>query len=263
MHTLSGGVKIMVCFNCNNAFTFPKPVIPDYSSEDFQARSAETQSLTYVDQLPKEIKFSYNIQLDIIEKKIKKGSSILEIGGGEGIFLDLVKSKGYAVDLIEPSISASNRARKRGLNVHTNYLSEVKSDNRYSLICMSHVLEHMDDPIGTLKQLRPLLQPGGFILLAQSNFQGMMPVLLKKNWYAWLPEQHFTHFSLKGLKFIASKSSMTIVDYRYSRLVHSNTLYHRILKYIPFLQDQIHILFQAQSTEKSTQFTTKKNKLLN
>jgi 2-polyprenyl-3-methyl-5-hydroxy-6-metoxy-1,4-benzoquinol methylase len=180
----------------------------------------------------------------MIEKKLAKSSAVLEIGGGEGIFLDMVKRAGYDVELIEPSYTASQRARKRGLNVHNDYFDNRAFDRKYALVCMGHVLEHIDDPLNTIKKIKDVLSPGGFILLTQTNVNGFMPRFQKEHWYAWVPDQHFTHFSLAGLKYLARQSDLVVSDYKYSRLVHGPSIYHKTLKYIPFLQDQIHILLQ-------------------
>lgn len=246
MITLFDQSKIMLCKNCKNAFTRPKPKLHDYSSEDFQAGQGETDRLTHLEDLPEEIKISYGLQLAMITKNIPKGSTVLEIGGGEGIFLEMVKRQGYEVELIEPSVSASHRAAKRGLNVQNDYFQNVSFSKKYSLICMAHVLEHVDYPMNVIHQIKQLLTPNGFILLAQTNFRGFMPLLLKANWYAWVPDQHFTHFSLAGLKYLAKKSSLSVSTYQYSRLVHGSSIYHQTIKYIPFLQDQIHILLKMK-----------------
>lgn len=240
----SPGVNIMRCQVCENAFTVPKPIIPDYAREDFQAGSTELTQPTPFDSLPDEIQVSYQLQLKMVEANVARGSRILEIGGGEGIFLELLKSSGYEVDLVEPSFTAANRAKLRGLNVFNDYLHNLKFDKKYSLICLSHVLEHIDEPIKTIGQLTSLLEPSGFILLAQTNYKGFMPRLLKERWYAWVPHQHFCHFSLKGLTFISHQTGLIVKDYRYSRLVHGKSIYHSVLRYLPFLQDQIHVLLQ-------------------
>src|SRR5918994_4021499 len=85
MLCLSNNIKIMLCKNCENAFTYPRPKLPDYSAEDFQSRDGARDKLTSFKDLPDEIKKSYSIQLEMVEKNIPKGSRILEIGGGEGI----------------------------------------------------------------------------------------------------------------------------------------------------------------------------------
>ena len=241
---LPAGKKIMLCRNCKNAFTSPKPVLPDYSAEDFQAGTGVLDKLTFLEELPEEIRTSYAVQLAMIEQKIPKGASILEIGGGEGIFLKLVKDRGYDVELVEPSVSASKRAATRGLHVKNNYIENVTFDKKFSLVFLSHVLEHIEDPLSAIDRIKKLLKPQGCFLLTQTNFNGFMPRLLQSKWYAWVPDQHFSHFSLAGLKYMARRSSLNVLDYKYSRLVHGKSVYHDAMKYIPILQDQIHIMLQ-------------------
>jgi SAM-dependent methyltransferase len=242
----SQNTLIIVCNDCKNAFTHPKPTLPDYSRDDFQARNGDTGKLTFLEDLPSEIHESYNTQLALIEENLVKGSTVLEIGGGEGIFLEQVKRKGYDVELIEPSVTAAHRAKQRGLTVYNAYFQNELIKKKYSLICLGHVLEHIDDPLTAIEGIKKSLVPNGYILLTQTNFKGFMPWLLKKNWYAWVPDQHFTHFSLDGLKYLAKKSSLSLVGHRYSRLFHGPSIYHTLLKCTPFLQDQIHILLRVK-----------------
>lgn len=237
---------IFYCRHCRNAFTFPKPVPPDYTEEDFQARNEDKEKLTSLSELPEEIRTSYRIQRSMILRKVKAGSSVLEIGGGEGIFLDLLRESGYETQLIEPSKTASKRAEKRGLNVHHGYFQEVKLEKKFDVLCLGHVLEHIDNPMFVMNTLKGYLKPKGFILLTQTNINGFMPRFLRDQWYGWVPDQHFTHFSLPGIKFLARQTGFNVADYRYSRLVHPPSIYQRAVKFIPILQDQIHVLLQPK-----------------
>ena len=238
--------KIFACKTCENAFTYPKPKLPNYSVEDFHGNGLDNKELTLFEHLPSEIQTSYKIQKEIIKENVPKGASILEIGGGEGLFLELLQNSGYNVELIEPSIPASIRARKRGLKVYNDYLQNVKTSKKYSIICLAHVLEHIDNPLQTIEDIKEMLEPNGFILLTQSNYKAFMPFLLKKNWYAWLPSQHFTHFTIKGFKYLAQRLGFKVICYKYSRLVHWPSIYHKAIKFVPRLQDQIHVLLQVK-----------------
>src|SRR6188768_1493340 len=86
---------IFLCKHCKNAFTEPVPTLPDYTAGDFHANGLVADKLTRFVELPEEIKTSYLIQANLIEKHLKKGTPILEIGGGEGIFLEMLSSRGH------------------------------------------------------------------------------------------------------------------------------------------------------------------------
>jgi 2-polyprenyl-3-methyl-5-hydroxy-6-metoxy-1,4-benzoquinol methylase len=245
--SLQAGKLIYLCKNCHNAFTIPKPELPDYQNEDFHANGLITDNLTQLEALPEEIRTSYTIQVQLVEKYFSKSDRILEIGGGEGIFLDLLHRKGFSVEMTEPSHTAASRAMKRGFKVYNDYFQKTKFDAVYSLITMAHVLEHIPDPLSILGELKLHLKANGMVLLTQTNFRGFMPRFLKENWYAWVPEQHFSHFSISGIKYLADNSNFEVVDYKYSRLYHGKSIYHQVLRYIPFLQDQIHVLLKLKS----------------
>ncbi len=241
------GVKILVCAKCSNAFTYPPPKLPDYVAEDFHANGEATNKLTRLEDLPEEIRTSYDIQSKLVERHVSKGEPILEIGGGEGIFLNILLERGHLVEMNEPSLSAAARARSRGLKVYNDYFQAVRFDSAYSLIAMAHVLEHIEDPMKFIWNLRTILKPSGYLLLTQTNYRGFMPRFLKDKWYAWVPEQHFSHFTINGIRFMADNSDFEIVDYKYSRLYHDRSVYHRALRYIPFFQDQVHVLLKLKS----------------
>src|SRR5258706_16149477 len=101
--SLKDGKLIYLCKNCHNAFTIPQPQLPDYQNEDFHANGLATDKLTEFAELPEEIRISYRIQLQLVERYFSKSDGILEIGGGEGIFLDLLHRKGFSVEMTEPS----------------------------------------------------------------------------------------------------------------------------------------------------------------
>src|SRR5258708_15705205 len=88
------GSQIFLCHRCLNAFTWPKPRQPDYRTEDFQVKGERHSALTDLRQLPVEIRESYAIQSGLVEKYIPLGAEVLEIGGGEGIFLNMLRDKG-------------------------------------------------------------------------------------------------------------------------------------------------------------------------
>src|SRR5688572_15860359 len=126
--TLESGKMIYECNHCTNAFTYPKPSIPDYASEDFHANGLATDKLLLFEDLPEEIQVSYNIQTQLIEEHVTKGEPILEIGGGEGILADRLLKRGHRIEMNEPSLTAASRARKKGIKVYNNYFQKTSFD---------------------------------------------------------------------------------------------------------------------------------------
>ena len=66
------------------------------------------------------------------------------------------------------SSSAGRRARSprtRGLDVFCGTLEEYETDQQYDVVFMSHVIEHVLDPVETVATIERLLAPGGVLYL--------------------------------------------------------------------------------------------------
>lgn len=94
----------------------------------------------------------------------------LDIGAGGGEFVYMANRLGFEAVGIEPNIGYSEYAtREYGVNVLTGDVRTAKGP--YDLITMFHVLEHVADPLGTLKTLWGLLQEGGHLFLEVPNIE--------------------------------------------------------------------------------------------
>ncbi len=94
-------------------------------------------------------------------------AAILESGCGTGGNFPMLARRGhlYAIDADE---SAIGFAQSRGLaHVARGFLPEAMpfGDQRFDLVVMTDVLEHLDDQAGTLRALHARLRPGGWLLL--------------------------------------------------------------------------------------------------
>ena len=94
-------------------------------------------------------------------------ASILEPGCGTGGNFPMLARRGrvFAIDADE---SAIGFARARGLAqvAHGSLPDQIPfGDQRFDLVVMTDVLEHLDDEAGALRALRARLRPGGWLLM--------------------------------------------------------------------------------------------------
>ena len=103
-------------------------------------------------------------------KKFKK--SIFEVGGGNGFFLEAAKDGGFAtVAGVEPSTEAIKAAR---VDIAPHMIASmmkagVLADNSFEVGTMFHTLDHLTDPVSTLKNCAAALQTGGVFVVAIHN----------------------------------------------------------------------------------------------
>jgi SAM-dependent methyltransferase len=253
---------IWACQACTNAWTCPSPCDFQYENYDFHGSAIENHSdkLHSLEDLPEQWRSSLISQILLISRYLDPGSKVLEIGCGEGIFLEELKKRGFDVSGIEPSITAVKRARMKGLNVQQGYFSSEMLDNKnFDIIVMSHVLEHMPNPSEILKTIASLLHDDGLLFLVQTNYRGLYPRLAKHKWY-WVPDQHFWHFTPKGiLNIIPAKCRL--VECEFSSLTRGSgkgfsfnrafsspaSFVAEVVSLCPPLQDQFHLLVRYKS----------------
>ena len=104
-------------------------------------------------------------------KHYQKANRILDIGSGSGEFLYLMKSLGKSVRGIEPSHDYSAFCRDcLGLDVTTGSLASFPADAAFDHIRLCHVVEHLRDPLASLRAAAGLLAPGGTIYVEVPDF---------------------------------------------------------------------------------------------
>lgn len=240
--------RIMYCMRCENAWTDPPPSV-DYSVLDFHASALSTTQSVIVslESLPNEWKTSILIQKNLLVAHLPQGARILEIGCGEGLLMAVLIEAGFSVEGIEPSVIASERGRSKGLVIHTGYFPEAMPGGRFDAIVASQVLEHMCNPGEVLSRIRSIV-PQGYLLLVQTNFKGFLPRFYKERWYAWVPDQHYWHFTPKGVFRLAKNSGFEFVTCEFSSLVHGGRLPRLVAlgaRFFPSLFDQFHLLMRS------------------
>jgi SAM-dependent methyltransferase len=110
--------------------------------------------------------------LAFVQPNIETATRHLDIGCSMGILLQGFQNIYHCQSVgIEPGEAHRNYARKEGLTVYPTLGElEIQGNDRFDLISMSHVLEHLPDPVGYLLHLREtLLDQAGWLLLEVPN----------------------------------------------------------------------------------------------
>lgn len=186
------------------------------------------------------------MQTQLLSHHLAPGARVLEIGCGEGILLNELSSAGFNVQGIEPSQAASARARARGLHVIEGYFPNKAVDGPVDAVVLSHVLEHMPNPLNVLRQVAQL-SPNGHLFLVQTNYKGLMALWRRAAWYAWVPEDHYWHFTPQGLAQLATQAGWQYKNCEFSSLVHPLLMDKFVVKVAsvaPRFLDQFHLLLK-------------------
>lgn len=127
--------------------------------------------------------------------------SLLDVGCGNGTFLLRMEALGWNVQGIEPDPLAAMAAAGKGLRVRTTTLEMAGyPEDSFDFITMSHVIEHVPDPIRLLKECRRVLKKGGELILLTPNTGSLARRIFGFWWYGWEPPRHLMLFTPQVLK---------------------------------------------------------------
>lgn len=214
-YTVSGeSFAIAECIHCNFKFTSPRPteeyIGKYYESENYISHSNSNKGI--INSLYKLVRnyTLYDKHSIITGLKPNKGN-LLDYGCGTGNFLSYCKKKGWTTYGIEPNKTAKNLAEKNNLLIYDS-LDELKLQvkEKFEIITLWHVLEHLYDPFDTIKQLKRLLNKDGFFLIAVPNNDSYDALWYKEFWAAYDVPRHLLHFNQKNFKEFIVKSKLKI-----------------------------------------------------
>jgi len=101
--------------------------------------------------------------------KYRQSGNLLDVGTGIGQFLHFAK-KYFEVSGTEVSTSGIEIAKKKyDIDIMKGSLDNLSFSNKFDVISLYHVLEHVADPSSTIKRCWDLLKPGGFLFVAVPN----------------------------------------------------------------------------------------------
>src|SRR3954462_9111886 len=109
--------------------------------------------------------------LQSIAQKIGSNAHILDVGCGTGANLEMLGQFGTA-EGVDVSAEALNFCRRRGLNdVREGEAEHLPyEDESFDLVTAFDVVEHLDDDVAGLREMRRVLRPGGRVLLFVPTF---------------------------------------------------------------------------------------------
>lgn len=128
------------------------------------------------------------------------GGILLDVGCGDGSFLNLARTCGWDVVGLDPDPKAAANAAQQGLTVYKGGIEHFdgKSD-LFDVITLNHVIEHVHDPVAVLKTCHTLLKPGGQLWLATPNIDSFGHARFHKNWRGLETPRHLVLFNRQSL----------------------------------------------------------------
>jgi SAM-dependent methyltransferase len=165
-------------------------------------------------------------------------TSFLDIGCGDGRYLDLFASRGICKDRIcgvDLSEEQVKRLRQRGYQVYRRRVedcSEIPAES-IDLATMFHVIEHVADPVHVVRRIAEWLSPGGAVVVETPNLDSWDARLFKESWWGgYHIPRHWTLFNVNSLRRLFERCGLTVQHHAY-QTGHASWMnsFHHAAKY--------------------------------
>ncbi|OPX94961.1 MAG: putative S-adenosylmethionine-dependent methyltransferase [Pelotomaculum sp. PtaB.Bin104] len=148
-----------------------------------------------------------------------------------------MEKQGWLAEGVDIDPVSVDQARAKGLQVRSGSLeAQSYPDNYFDAVTMSHLIEHVYDPLAVFQECHRILKPGGRLVVVTPNNESWGHKIYKTSWLALDPPRHLHIFSLMSLNSLTKKagfqkfkSSTTIREanglFVASRAIHSTGKY--------------------------------------
>ncbi|MGO4133798.1 class I SAM-dependent methyltransferase [Rhizobium brockwellii] len=141
----------------------------------------------------------------------KPGQKVLDIGCGSCLSLLEMRRLGVECWGVEADPNVRTIAEKYTLRVHIGNIYDVPfADQKFDLIVLNQVIEHVPDPLAMLAALKDRLTRGGRVVLAFPNTGSFHRKLWKERWINWHIPYHQNHFNRTSFALLARKSGYDV-----------------------------------------------------
>ncbi len=128
---------------------------------------------------------------------------LLEIGCASGSYLHKMSKAGWAVEGIELSRLAAERALLSGHKVHVGTVESAPDPTqRFDLVVGWMVLEHLHDPVRALQRIHDWTNPGGWLVASVPNADCWEFRVFGSTWYALHLPNHLWHPTKETLRMV-------------------------------------------------------------
>lgn len=146
---------------------------------------------------------------------------VLDVGGGNGWLTGLIReldSRVTTTQIVDIDPDAMNIARSRGHRYFCGPVEEFNTDERYELVLMLNLIEHVSDPIGVLRKAKDLLAPGGRIVIKTPNFRSLDARIFRHlSWGGFHCPRHFVLFSRGSFHRATQGAGLRVLDFSYTQ----------------------------------------------
>ncbi len=214
MLSSEGEFTVSQCAACRHQFLNPRPTraaIHEHYREEYDQYVVAGQG-SRLSQLDHD--YGQRKRLRMLKRHIE-GGRLIDVGcGGCAFLLSAARSGDWDVLGVEPSrVTAEACQSQLGLPVLASTWEDATvRDETADAITLWEVLEHLHDPVGTIRKCRRVLRPGGVLVISTPNRDSLDARLFGPYWVGYELPRHLQMFRQAQLEALLEAEGFIIEE---------------------------------------------------
>jgi SAM-dependent methyltransferase len=207
-YPLEGIFATRKCNRCEVEWIYPPPTpeqIASFYPDEYYAHRDDASPTPW----QRLVRF-FGMRVRSGEPKFEAPGRMLDVGCGTGDALRMYKAKGWDV----LGINFSSTTEKRGDILLGDFLTLNLPVDHFDYVRLNHTLEHLPDPIATLKKIRQLLKPGGTLMIGVPNSSSWAYRLFGQHWWYYGVPLHLYTFNRHSLEALLRRCGFDSLRFR-------------------------------------------------
>jgi SAM-dependent methyltransferase len=188
--------QIVQCRHCGYVYANPR-----WETGELIGAYAAVEDQTYLEERAGR-ELTFRKHLEALEKRTggANGRRLLDVGAYIGVFVETAEAAGWNALGVVPSQWAAGVAQGEGLAVIEGTLDAAELEGeRFDVVTLWDVIEHVADPRLELAKCFDLLAPGGFVAVHTMDIDSLAARVMGRRW-PWLMDMHIHYFSKRTLR---------------------------------------------------------------
>lgn len=144
---------------------------------------------------------------------VPKNVRVLDVGCGFGQSLGYHTARGCDVYGVEADENIRRVIEKFGFKVHVGLFDEkVYEPGFFDYVTMDQVIEHVTDPITTLRGVARILKPSGTAVFSTPNARGWGARVFGTRWINWHTPYHLQFFTRESMRQAADQAGLVLME---------------------------------------------------
>ena len=165
-------------------------------------------------------------ELEVLLHPYVAGGSLLEVGCGSGMYLDLMRALGWSrVVGVDINARAIQQVQDDlGIEAYCGNLEDARLEaGSFDAVSLSHTLEHVPEPVGFLREVSRLMKPGGRLAVIVPNMEGRGAKQFGAHWYHLDSPRHMVNFHRRSLSVALARAGFQLKSLQTSSRISYQT----------------------------------------